>query len=136
MKCKECGRELEDTQCGRELEDTQKWINIPELGIEVEVNLHNDMNTISKIVIPTGYRLLTLSEWIVCYNKYKDSFDWGGLPDEIVSQPIEENKSKYPYWNVWFRDLDDGSVLYGNNYLNLYYNNGVRGVRFCREVKK
>jgi hypothetical protein len=70
-----------------------------------------------------------------CYNNYFDKMDYGGVPDEIVLQPIDRNKDKYPYWNVWFRYLDSRSDFHGNSYrheLELW----VRGVRFCRDLKK
>jgi len=122
-------------ECGSEVPNKTEWVKIPELGIEVETELHTDMDKISKIVIPKGLRLLTFSEWMVCYNKYKNKFNWGGLPDEIVSQPIDENNDKYPYWNVWFRSLGGRSVLYGYD-RDLISDSRVRGVRFCRELKK
>jgi len=111
-----------------------KTIEIKELNIEVETELHTEMNKISKIEIPKGWRLLTLAEWILIYNKYKNKINYGGNPDEIVSQPLEENKDKYPYWNVWFRSLVGRSEFNGING-NLYCSSGVRGVRFCKDVK-
>jgi hypothetical protein len=111
-----------------------KTIKIKELNIEVETKLHTEMNRIDKIKIPKGWRLLTLSEWIFIYNKYKNNMDYGGKPDEIVSQPIEENKDKYPYWNVWFGGLGYRSELLGFDG-GLGSGLRVRGVRFCREMK-
>lgn len=98
--------------------------------IEVEKKLHTEMNTIDKIKIPEGYRLLTLSEFLEIYNNHKDKLDYGGLPDEIVKQPIIKNKDKYPYWNVWFRSLGSRSELEGNG--DLGYGSRVRGVRFVK----
>lgn len=125
MKCKTCGHEIEEL------------IKIPELTIEVERELHTEMNTVSLIQVPKGFRLLELSELIFIYNNYQDKFNWGEdkFFDEIVKQPIKD--CKYPYHNAWLRRLDDGngSVLVGNGrYLS--YNDAVRGVRFCREVKE
>jgi len=112
-----------------------KTIKIKELNIKVETELHTEMNKIDKINIPKGWRLLTLSEWLFIYNKYRDKINYGGIPDEIISQPIEEIKDKYPYWNVWFWDHDFRSVLSGSNG-SLSCDDRVRGVRFCREIKR
>ena len=67
-------------------------IKIKELKIEVEKNLHEEMDYTSKIVIPTGWRLLELSELIFIYNNYQDKFNWGKdkFFDEITKQPIND----------------------------------------------
>lgn len=116
-----------------EKQKTEKTIIIKELGIEVETKLHLDMNIISKLQIPIGWRLLTLSEWIFIYNNYKNEIDYGGNPDELVSQPIKEKETEYPYWNVWFRSLVR-SGLNGYNW-DLPGDFRLRGVRFCRDLK-
>ena len=110
-----------------------KTIKIKELNLEVETELHTEMYTINKIKIPKGWRLLTLAEWILIYNKYEDKINYGGNPDEIISQPIDNNKDKYPYWNLWFGDFG-WSVLYGD--WDLSCDGRVRGVRFCRDLKE
>lgn len=103
--------------------------------IEVERKLHTEMDYLSKIEIPEGMRLLTLSEFTEIWNYHRDNLDYGDkLPDEVVGQPILENKKEYPYWNVWFWDLGDWSELDGFD-RNLSYNSRVRGVRFCRDLK-
>ena len=123
MKCKHCGSEIEN-----------KTIKIKELNIEVETEYSQKDIKIKDIKIPNGWRLLTLPEWLELYNNHQKKFkDLNKDSDEIVQQPIESVKDKYPYWNVWWYDLDDGSVP-GNR--SLYYDDGVRGVRFCRDLKK
>jgi len=116
-------------------EKSQDLVYIKELKISVEKNLHTEMDIISKIVIPQGYRLLELSELIFIYNNYQDKFNWGEdkFFDEITKQPIKD--CKYPYWNAWLHGLDsDGqSGLVGSRYLS--YDDAVRGVRFVKVGK-
>jgi hypothetical protein len=126
--------ELKEMLTAEQNKPESKWLKIPELKIEVETKLHTDMNMTKKIKVPKGCRLLTLSEWLFIYNNYKDKINYGGeRPDEIVSQPIKENEVKYPYWNVWFRNLDDGSGLDGYD-RDLYSGVRARGVRFARDM--
>ena len=123
----------EELKLAETKEKEQDLIYIPELKIKVEKNLHTEMNTTSKIVIPDGYRLLELSELIFIYNNYQDKFNWGEdkFFDEVTKQPIKD--CKYPYWNAWLLRLvsDYQSALYGS-YRNLDYLNAVRGVRFVK----
>lgn len=129
MKCK---------MCGHELPEKQEWVILSSMGIEVQQKQDTAIDSYSKIVIPEGMRLLTLSEFLNIWNEHRALFDFGGdLPDEVIAQPIKENAKKYPYWNVWFHRIDDGdqSVLVGN-YRDLHYGYRVGGVRFCREIKK
>jgi len=115
----------------------QKTIIIQELNLEIERELHTDMNTPSKIKIPEGWRLLTLAEFIEIWNKHRNKLDFGGkLVDEIVKQPIEDNEKKYPYWNIWFRGLGNRSELFYSGGVLHSGSDRVRGVRFCRELKK
>ena len=119
--------------------------------IEVEKSLHTEMNSTAKIKIPSGYRLLTLAEFIEIWNYHKEELNYGDgeMPDEVVQQPIIENEKKYPYWNVWFRSRDCGqecksaivllytsmgvgSVLYDDD-RGLYDDDRVRGVRFVKK---
>ena len=102
--------------------------------IEVERKLHTEMDRFSRIKIPKGFRLLTLGEFLEIWNNHKDKLDYGKkFPDEVVEQPIKENKEKYPYWNVWFASLSGRSDLYGRF---LDYNYRVRGVRFVKLNKE
>jgi hypothetical protein len=120
------------------LGDKVKTIEIKELNIEVEYEGHSEMNYVSKIEIPKGWRLLTLSEFLHIYNNYQDKFNWGmdKYADEIVKQPIKKSEKDYPYWNVWFRRLDGSrSGLNGNNRLLDNGYDRVRGVRFARDLK-
>ena len=107
-------------------------------GVEYETELHTDMNEISKIVIPEGWRLMTLAEFLNIYNNHFELFNWetDKYADEIVQQPIKDSEKEYPYWNVWLRGLVSGdrSELGGDR--DLYCSSRVRGVRFCRDVKK
>lgn len=114
-------------------EQEDDLIYIKELKIYVEKNLHTEMDIISKIVIPSGYRLLELNELIFIYNNYQDKFNWGKdkFFDEVTKQPIKD--CKYPYWNAWLLRLDSGnqSDLRGFNW-DLYCSDAVRGVRFVK----
>ena len=130
-RCKTCGHEIEN-----------KTIKLKIFGklLEIEKELHTEMNKASLVTIPDGWRLLELSEWIELINNYKDKFDWGinEYADEIVSQPKKDIIDKYPYWNVWLHRIGSGnrSNLVGYNRILDCGNVVVRGVRFCREVKK
>ena len=127
MKCKECGHELK--------ENKNKTIKIKELNIEVEIEYHQKDVSPKDIIIPKGWRLLTLNEFFVCYNKYSDKFkDLNNKTDEYVLQPIENIKQKFPYCNLWFDSVDNGSNLYLGN-RDLSYSNRALGVRFCKEIK-
>jgi hypothetical protein len=82
---------------------------------------------------------MTLAEFLNIYNNHFELFNWetDKYADEIVQQPIKDNEKEYPYWNVWLRGLVSGyrSGLLGD-YRILYCDYRVRGVRFCRDVKK
>lgn len=125
----------EELKLAEAKENKTKTIIIKELKIEVEKELHTEMDRTSKIIIPKGFRLLELPELIFIYNNYQDSFNWGKdeFFDEVVKQPIKN--SKYPYFNAWLHrlDCDDGSGLNGGRLL--YYDSAVRGVRFCKDLK-
>lgn len=129
-------KQLEEIKT-KELEEKNKRvlvkIKLSTGTIEVEKNLHLEMNRRNLIKIPNGYRLLTLSEFLEIWNNHVDKLEWGGLPDEIVKQPIKEIEETYPYWNIWLRRLDDGdrSGLNGDS-RSLFYGNSVRGVRFVK----
>jgi len=101
-------------------------------NLEIETKLHKEMNRFSLIKIPEGWRLLTINEFQNLYNNHKDKFDFENL-DEIIKNPFPN--CKYPYWNMWLAGLDDDSFVCGYNRSLSYYGT-VRGVRFCRKVKK
>jgi len=113
-----------------------QWLKIPELNIEVETEYYDKDIVIKDIKIPEGCRLLTLSEFLVCYNKYRSKFKDINETDEVVQQPIDEIKDKYPYWNVWLRGLvgDNRFGIDGSGGLDDF--NRARGVRFCRDVRR
>ncbi len=119
MKCK---------QCGSDIPDKTKTMKIKELGIEVEVRIHDKNKTLSDINIPKGWRLLTISEICFLHNKYKKKLD---LADtwEFVKQPLEINKNKVArfYADSGYADLDC------DRYSSVSYS--VLGVRFCRDLK-
>jgi hypothetical protein len=100
-------------------------------NLEIETELHKEINRMNLIKIPKGWRLLTFNEFQNIYNNHKDKFDFENL-DEIIQNPFPN--SKYPYWNMWLSGLGSDSYVDGNNW-RLNFNNSVRGVRFCREVK-
>ena len=125
MKCKTCGQLLPKLF---------KTIEIKELNIEVEREYNQKDLRIKDLTIPKGWRLLTLNEFLVCYNKYRKKFKDLDKTDEVVQNPIDGNKKKRPYWNVWFVYLVDRSGLGGGRGLD--YDGRVRGVRFCRDFSK
>ena len=100
-------------------------------NLEIETKLHTEMNRMSLIKIPEGWRLLTFAEFQNIYNNHKDKFDFENL-DEVIQNPFPN--PKYPYWNIWLSRLDRDSSVGGNRLL--LDNFSVRGVRFCREVLK
>ena len=105
-------------------------------NLEIEQSLHTEMNKINLIKIPEGWRLLTFDEFMNIWNNHKDKFDFHGEGfDEIAKQPLKSVENKYPYWNVWLARLDHDSYVNGNS-RDLDCNYTVRGVRFCREVRK
>jgi len=112
-----------------------KTIKIKKLGIEIEKELHKEMENVGNIKIPKGWRLLTLNEFLEIWNNYKNKFDFGGDKfDEILEQPLKEKKKEYPFYNVWFYGLDLRSGLYGSS-RDLDCSSWSRGVRFCRSLK-
>ena len=132
-------RELKEVNEKIEKENNKlTWIKIPELKIEVEKDLHYDMNTTSKIKIPKGCRLLEVGEFFFIYNNYQNSFIFGKdekeRVDEFLNQPINSKKENYPFVNCWFgRPVGASDVGLGCRNLG----NGDRafGVRFCRRLK-
>ena len=113
-----------------------KTIKIKELGLEIEKELHREMEIIKDIKIPKGWRLLTMSEFLEVWNNHRSKFDFNGDRfDEIIKQPLKDGIKDYPFYNVWLGGLGNRSEL--NGYLgDLSYDSGSRGVRFCRELKK
>lgn len=129
MKCKEYNQEIKELPKG-------KTIMVKELGIEVETQLHTDMNVYSKVVIPKGMRLLTLSELLYLYNKKLVDFkqeDSSCYVNEIISNPSDQHREKKPMWAVWFNDYVDMFHVVGFNYFG---DDGgrSRGVRFVRDM--
>ena len=105
-------------------------------NLEIEKSLHTEMNKFSLIKIPEGWRLLTFKEFMNIWKNHRDKFDFGeDRFDEVVKQPFKDKEKDYPFWNIWLSGLDDDSAVVGP-YGNLDDNDAVRGVRFCREVKK
>ena len=133
---KQLQKQIEDLQEQIIKLKDKKTIKIKELNIEVETECSQKDFLIKDIVIPKGWRLLTLNEWLELYNNHQNMFiDLDIRSDEIVKQPIKDNEGKYPYWNVWLCNLDLRSDLDGN-FRNLYCNGRVRGVRFCKDLKE
>jgi len=114
----------------------KETIKIKELGLEIEKELHKEMEMIKDIKIPKGWRLLTMSEFLEVWNNHRSKFDFNGDRfDEIIKQPLKDGIKDYPFYNVWLNRLDIRSGLLGN-LGDLYYDDRSRGVRFCRELKK
>ena len=114
----------------------KETIKIKELGLEIEKELHREVEIIKDIKIPKGWRLLTLSEFLEIWNNHRSEFNFGGDKfDEIIKQPLKDKIKDYPFYNVWLLRFDNWSELNGCN-RNLYCDNWSRGVRFCRDLKK
>jgi hypothetical protein len=106
-------------------------------NVEYETELHTDMNYISKIKIPKGWRLLTITELLNLWNNYRNYFDFGKKDgvDEFIQQIFKDLKKKYPVANLWFNAPQYRSYLYCGN-RSLYYDDYALGVRFCRDLKE
>lgn len=111
-----------------------KLIKIKELGIEVQQEYALKNIRVREIIIPKGMRLLTLDELLHIYNKHNAKFKDLDRIDEAIQNPIDRFRKERPIWALWFGGVGDRSDLDGDYGLAYYY--GVRGVRFCRDVKK
>jgi hypothetical protein len=109
-----------------------KTINIKELGIEVEKEIHNKGETLPSIKIPKGWRLLKVEEIIFLFNneKYKKLLNLDNTW-EFIEQSFNLNKEKGYVAGFGaasdraFLGFDRGSASSG----------GALGVRFCRDLK-
>ena len=110
-----------------------KLINIKGIG-EVEQEYHFKNIKLKDIKVPKGMRILKIEELLKLWNEHREKFDWGGDKfDEVIENPFKEFRTKYPFYNLWFRCVGDGSVLYGGR--DLGYGSGARGVRFVKSKK-
>ena len=105
---------------------------IPELNIELEIEIHDKGKPLDQIKIPEGWRLLTVSEAIFLHNslKYRKLLNmeetW-----EFLEQPFELNKQKGFITKFYV----------GSGRVDLYCDGSPQGsvptlgVRFCRDIK-
>ena len=105
-------------------------MKIPELKIEVELEIHDKGKYLKDIEIPKGLRLLKINEIIFLYNNYKKELNMENTW-EFFEQPFTEYKNKN--YNARLDAYGSGAGLYcgrdpGDSDSSL-------GVRFCREIK-
>jgi hypothetical protein len=110
--------------CGSEIADMPKTLVVKELGIEVQTEISQKGITFKDLIIPKGWRLLTVNEIIYLYNNYANALS---LLDtwEFIEQPFKRNNSV-----ARFYAYSDRAGL------DCYRDPDIRddglGVRFCR----
>ena len=105
-------------------------IEIPELKIEVETQIHDKDKCLKDIITPKGWRLLTANEIIFLFNNYAEQLNLKATW-EFIEQPFNLNKEKD--YVARFYVLSDRAILDCDG------SPGGRdaglGVRFCRNIK-
>jgi hypothetical protein len=127
MICKNCGHEVEES----------KWLNIPELGISVEIEVHDKNKSWNELKLnEKENELLSAEQCIWLSNsKYakKLKMDGSSLNDDFfIKQPFNLNKENN--YIARFIASDDRAGL--NCYWDPSLHNSVLGVRFCKLLSK
>lgn len=108
------------------------WVEIPELNIIVENQIHDKGKSFKEIKIPKNCRLLTNAEIIFLHNnkKYRDLLN---LVDcwFFIEQPFELNKQK----GVVARFIANSDGAFINCGRNPGSRSASLGVRFVRDIK-
>lgn len=123
MKCSKCNQEINESE----------WINIPELGIEVEIEVHDKGKSYNELNLKDKEdKLLTVEQCIFLANsKYSKILKMDGsssTDDFYIKQPFNLNKKNN--YVAGFVALSDGAGLYcGSNPSNTV---AFLGVRFAR----
>ena len=120
----------------RYTKETAKWLKIPELNIEVEIEVHDKNKSWNELEL--GKRedeLLTVEECIFLANsKYVKELKMGGSSsnnDFFIKQPFTLNKKNgYVAW--FFADSDRAGLICDGN---PDYRYDSLGVRFKRKLK-
>jgi len=128
MKCPHCKKEIED--------DPSKWLNIPELKISVEIEVHGKNKSWDELELSKREKeLLTVEHCIWLANsKYAKKLKMDGSSSEddfFIQQPFNLNR-KNDYVSRFCA---------GSNYAYLYccrysvYSYSTLGVRFAKKLK-
>jgi len=138
-KREEINKKIEQLELQEKMKlSEQKLIKIkmPYGIIEVQKNFDQKDLMIKDIKVPDEFRFLTFDEFRECYLNNFNKFNWGKRLDEICLNPFAKKGDKYIYWNMYKRlaRLDGDSAVCG--YGDLDGDGTVRGVRFCKDVKK
>ncbi len=125
MKCSKCGQEVPN-QIG-------KTINIKDLDIEVEQDVHDKDVCFDNITIPNKWRLLNVNEvvWLANSKYAKKLKMFSGDDDFYFEQPFKLNK-KNNYIARFGTGSDGANLDCGGDPQGSY---SVLGVRFCRDLK-
>ena len=115
-----------------------KTMKVPELGIEVEIEVHDKKKSFNQIkkFIPKGWRLMTVQECIFLANKKEYAkplkMDGSSLEDDFfIEQPFELNRT---YKLVARFGADSGGADLNCNWV-LDYSYSSLGVRLVRSIK-
>jgi hypothetical protein len=115
-------------------EDKSKWLNIPELNIEVEIEVHDKDKSWDELGLKDREdELLTVEQCIWLANsKYAKQLKMDGSSNQddfFIKQPFNSNKAK-GYVAGFYSD-GDRSGFYSVGYSD--YADSFRGVRFVRK---
>ena len=116
--------------------NTGQWLKVPELGIEVEIEVHDNNKSWNELNLGTQEdKLLTAEQCIFLANNEKYSkilkMDGSSSSDDFfIKQPFNRNREK-GYVAVFYVD-SDGADLYCYGVADDSYS--VRGVRFVRKI--
>jgi hypothetical protein len=114
------------------------WLKIPELGIEVEIEVHDKDKSWKELNLSSKEeQLLTAEQCIFLVNNEKYSkilkMDGSSTDDDFfIKQPFNFNKKNG--YVAYFGVSSDGAYLYCD--WDADYSNSYRGVRFVRKISK
>ena len=118
-------------------EDLRGWLDIPELNISVEIEVHDKNTSWDDLDLEKRENeLLTAEQCIFLTNsKYAKQLKMDGSStkdDFFIKQPFELNK-KNGYVALFYAVSDRVGV---DSCYDSYYRNSDLGVRFCRPLKE
>jgi len=128
MKCPHCKKEIED--------DPNKWLNIPELKISVEIEVHDKNKSWDELNLSDREKeLLTVEQCIWLANsKYAKKLKMDGSSDSddfFIQQPFNLNRKNN--YVAWFYADSGCADLYCDWYSD--DSDSTLGVRFVRKKK-
>lgn len=114
-------------------QNTQKWLKIPECGIEMETKVHDKNKILAYIQIPKGMRLLTIPEITKVFEneKYKNVLVEANNGNFWI---FVKNYSWINNYVAWFYALSDRALLPCSR--DPQSSDSGLGVIFCRDLKK